>query len=166
MGGRARLPRAVERVFWRSVAAGVSTGQAAASAGVSHTKGKGWFIQAGGMAPVSLVEPSGRYLSMAEREEIAVLRGRTVVAQPSERVRHWTRGTGQVQKGFRSAESAGIGPSTAPHRCSATAAMLRPDRSRAAFRRPGGSSRGRTAPTRVPPATRTTTRPSLQPRPT
>lgn len=33
-----------------------------------------WFRHAGGMAPLSLDEPSGRYLSFAEREEIALLK--------------------------------------------------------------------------------------------
>ena len=33
-----------------------------------------WFRHAGGMAPLSLDEPTGRYLSFAEREEIALLK--------------------------------------------------------------------------------------------
>ena len=36
--------------------------------------GARWFRHAGGMPPISLDEPSGRYLSFAEREEIALLR--------------------------------------------------------------------------------------------
>src|SRR5699024_7248318 len=35
-----------------------------------------WFRHAGGMPPISLVEPTGRYLSFDEREEIAILRAR------------------------------------------------------------------------------------------
>jgi len=35
--------------------------------------GTRWFRHGGGMSPISLAEPSGRYLSFAEREEIAVL---------------------------------------------------------------------------------------------
>jgi len=81
MAGRPRLARHVERRFWRSVAAGLSIEDAAGSAGVSGTKGRQWFAQAGGMSPVSLAEPSGRYLSLAEREEIAVLRGRVSLRQ-------------------------------------------------------------------------------------
>lgn len=42
--------------------------------GVSKRLGVRWFREAGGMAPVTLDEPSGRYLSPVEREEIAVLR--------------------------------------------------------------------------------------------
>lgn len=33
-----------------------------------------WFRHAGGMSPISLAEPTGRYLSFAEREEIALLK--------------------------------------------------------------------------------------------
>jgi IS30 family transposase len=44
--------------------------------GVSQNLAKRWFRDGGGMATLELSEPSGRYLSMAEREEIAVLRGR------------------------------------------------------------------------------------------
>ena len=36
--------------------------------------GARWFRHAGGMPPISLDEPTGRYLSFAEREEIALLR--------------------------------------------------------------------------------------------
>ena len=42
--------------------------------GVSGRVGTRWFRHVGGMAPISLLEPSGRYLSFVEREEIALLR--------------------------------------------------------------------------------------------
>lgn len=42
--------------------------------GVSIPVASRWFRHAGGMPPISLVEPSGRYLSFAEREEIAILK--------------------------------------------------------------------------------------------
>jgi IS30 family transposase len=42
--------------------------------GVSGPVGTRWFRHGGGMSPISLAEPSGRYLSFAEREEIAVLK--------------------------------------------------------------------------------------------
>jgi IS30 family transposase len=48
---------------------------AAAAIGVSKSGGERWFRNGGGMPTLDLAEPSGRYLSMAEREEIAVLRG-------------------------------------------------------------------------------------------
>ena len=119
MGGRPVLPRVVERRFWRSVAAGVSTRQAAARAGVSHTKGKRWFIQAGGMSPVSLAEPSGRYLSMAEREEIAVLRGRISVREIARRI---GRAPSTVSR-----ELARNAPRGRPDRYRATSAQARAD---------------------------------------
>ncbi len=42
--------------------------------GVSGPVGTRWFRHGGGMSPICLAEPSGRYLSFAEREEIAVLK--------------------------------------------------------------------------------------------
>jgi IS30 family transposase len=47
---------------------------AAVAIGVSISIGKRWFRDGGGMATLELDEPTGRYLSVAEREEIAVLR--------------------------------------------------------------------------------------------
>ncbi len=73
--GRPRLPRQVERAFWRQVRAGLSTELASAAAGVAYNHGATWFRQGGGMPTMDLSEPSGRYLSMAEREEIAILAG-------------------------------------------------------------------------------------------
>ncbi|MET4166006.1 hypothetical protein ABIC25_002062, partial [Gordonia sp. PvP123] len=52
----------------------MSTAQASIAVGVSVPVGTRWFRHAGGMRPLSLDEPSGRYLSFAEREEIALLR--------------------------------------------------------------------------------------------
>ena len=60
--------------FWRAIARGVSSEVAAAEAGVSGPVGVRWFREGGGMATVTLTAPSGRYLSFAEREEIAILR--------------------------------------------------------------------------------------------
>jgi IS30 family transposase len=60
--------------FWVLIAQGLSSEQAAASVGVSAPVGSRWFRHAGGMTPMLLVAVSGRYLSLAEREEIAVLR--------------------------------------------------------------------------------------------
>ncbi len=78
MTGRPRLPRRLKREFWRQVAAGLSTKEAAAAAGVSYSSGERWFVEGGGMSPVELVEPSSRYLSMAEREEIAIMLAQNV----------------------------------------------------------------------------------------
>jgi transposase, IS30 family len=73
--GRPSVARREDRVrFWRAIACGVSSEDAAAGAGVSQAVGSRWFRQAGGMPPVMLAPLSGRYLSFAEREEIAILR--------------------------------------------------------------------------------------------
>lgn len=72
--GRPEPSRAVERAFWRLVASGVTSEDAAAEVGVSTPVGTRWFRHAGGMSPISLAEHSGRYLSFAEREEIALLK--------------------------------------------------------------------------------------------
>jgi DNA-binding CsgD family transcriptional regulator len=71
--GRPEPSRAVERVFWRLIASGASSEDAAAAVGVSTPVGSRWFRHAGGMPPISLADPSGRYLSFTEREEIALL---------------------------------------------------------------------------------------------
>jgi IS30 family transposase len=72
--GRPEPSRAVQREFWRLIATGITTVEAALGVGVSWPVGTRWFRHAGGMTPISLDEPSGRYLSFAEREEIALLR--------------------------------------------------------------------------------------------
>jgi len=65
-------------VFWIAIAAGRSSEDAAAEVGVSMHVGSRWFRRSGGMPPthlsVSAAPLSGRYLSFAEREEIALLR--------------------------------------------------------------------------------------------
>src|SRR5271154_6103996 len=61
--------------FWASIAAGASTEDASLDAGVSPPVGGRWFRRAGGMPPFHFSQSlSGRYLSFAEREEIAILR--------------------------------------------------------------------------------------------
>ncbi|MEU9246350.1 IS30 family transposase [Streptomyces sp. NPDC048385] len=72
--GRPEPSRAVQREFWRLIASGITSVQAAEGVGVSAPVGIRWFRHAGGMPPISLDEPTGRYLSFAEREEIALLR--------------------------------------------------------------------------------------------
>ncbi|MFI5987916.1 transposase, partial [Streptomyces sp. NPDC051555] len=72
--GRPEPSRAVQREFWRLIASGITSVQAAEGVGVSAPVGIRWFRHAGGMAPLSLNEPPGRYLSFAEREEIALLK--------------------------------------------------------------------------------------------
>ncbi len=73
--GHPKHRRDVERLFWREISKGLSSENAAAVVGVSPVIGSRWFRQRGGM-PLFLVKPvSGRYLSFAEREEIAMLNG-------------------------------------------------------------------------------------------
>jgi IS30 family transposase len=62
--------------FWAAIARGVSSGDAALEAGVSIPVGVRWFREGGGMSSVTQAPLSGRYLSFAEREEIAMLRAR------------------------------------------------------------------------------------------
>ncbi len=68
--------RHVEREFWRLIARGRRTEEAAVAVGVSTPVASRWFRHAGGMPPLSLAEPTGRYLSCHEREELALLRAR------------------------------------------------------------------------------------------
>jgi IS30 family transposase len=59
--------------FWEAIARGLSSEDAAVSCGVSPAVGARWFRQGGGMPSISLAPLSGRYLSFAERVEIAIL---------------------------------------------------------------------------------------------
>jgi transposase, IS30 family len=61
---------------WAAIARGLSSEEAGITAGVSPAVGVRWFRESGGMAPITLAPLSGRYLSFAEREEIALLRAR------------------------------------------------------------------------------------------
>jgi IS30 family transposase len=60
--------------FWKAIAHGLSSEDAAVVCGVSPAVGARWFRQGGGMPSTSLAPLSGRYLSFAEREEITVLK--------------------------------------------------------------------------------------------
>jgi IS30 family transposase len=69
--------RAERGRFWIAVAAGQSSEEAARTAGVSPPVGVRWFRECGGMPPSQLAasapKRSTRYLSRAEREELAIL---------------------------------------------------------------------------------------------
>ena len=65
--------RELEREFWREIRKGRLPREAAAAVGVSQPVGSRWFRHGGGMPSVELTPLSGRYLSFAEREEIALL---------------------------------------------------------------------------------------------
>ena len=66
--------REIEREFWKQVATGITSEVAAEAVGVSQAVGGRWFRHGGGMPPMDLNPGTGRYLSFAEREEIALLR--------------------------------------------------------------------------------------------
>jgi IS30 family transposase len=76
--GAPALRREVEREFWREVGKGLTSEDATAVVGVSPAAGTRWFRQRGGMPSFMLTPVTGRYLSFAEREEIAVLRAQGV----------------------------------------------------------------------------------------
>ncbi|MCU1640792.1 MAG: Transposase for insertion sequence element [Nocardia sp.] len=72
--GAPAIQRSVERLFWDKIAEGLLPTEAGVAVGVSPVMGSRWFRDAGGMSPYSWSRPGGRYLSFAEREEIALLR--------------------------------------------------------------------------------------------
>ena len=75
--GRPPVARREERHrFWAAIADGLSSEEAGVVAGVSPAVGVRWFREGGGMPTVSPAPLSGRYLSFAEREEIAMLNAR------------------------------------------------------------------------------------------
>ena len=73
--GHPKFQRHVEAAFWAEIVKGLLPIEAAAVVGVAQAVGQRWFRNAGGMPPFDLkFKPTGRYLSFAEREEIALLR--------------------------------------------------------------------------------------------
>lgn len=73
--GRPPVQRDVERGFWVKIAEGLSSEDAAVACGASGPVGVRWFRERGGMPSIQLTALSGRYLSFAEREHLALLRG-------------------------------------------------------------------------------------------
>jgi IS30 family transposase len=66
------MPKGFQRRFWQLIGQGWSTERAAAGVGVSADTGERWFRDGGGMAPISVAKPSGRFLTLAEREYLDV----------------------------------------------------------------------------------------------
>ena len=60
--------------FWAAIANGIKTEDAAIEAGVSSPVAFRWFRHAGGVNPCLPPTTTGRYLGVAEREDIALLR--------------------------------------------------------------------------------------------
>jgi IS30 family transposase len=69
--GRLPLPRVVRQAFWDGVRAGLPVAEAGVVSGAGRTSQE-WFRRAGGVKGNGPGPVSGRYLSLAEREEIAV----------------------------------------------------------------------------------------------
>jgi DNA-binding CsgD family transcriptional regulator len=72
--GAPSLRREVEREFWRQIAQGLSSEEAAVAVGASQAAGSRWFRERGGMSTFMLARVTGRSVSFAEREEIAMLK--------------------------------------------------------------------------------------------
>ncbi len=72
--GHPKYQRHVEVAFWVQIAKGLLAEQAAGVVGVAPAVGARWFHNAGAMSPFDLkFQSSGRYLSFAVWEEIALL---------------------------------------------------------------------------------------------
>ena len=71
--GRPTVAWRQDRVrFWAAIARGARSEDAAIEIGVSSAVGTRWFRHAGGVNPSLVPTVSGRYLSFAEREDIAI----------------------------------------------------------------------------------------------
>ena len=114
MGRRCVGRRLVQARFWEGIRAGMATVEAGRAAGVSHETARLWFIQAGGVIGNGPVPGRGRYLSLAEREEIAVGRAaglgvRAIAAalgrSPSTVCRELARNSGS--RGYRASVAQG-----------------------------------------------------------
>jgi len=70
--GRPGLARSERVVFWEGVRGGLGVAGAAAGAGIGHSAAWRLLGEAGGVKANGPIAGGGRYLSFAEREEIAV----------------------------------------------------------------------------------------------
>src|SRR4028118_2199868 len=98
--GRPTVAWREDRVrFWAAIARGVKTEDAAVEAGVSGPVAFRWFRHAGGVNPGLPARVSGRYLSSADREEIALWRAQRVGVR--EIARRLGRSPSTVSRGLR-----------------------------------------------------------------
>ena len=97
--GRPPIRRGVEWKFWVRIAEGMSSEEAGIACGVSGVVGSRWFREGGGMPTLRLGPDSGRYLSFAEREEIALLRAQA--AGVREIARQLGRSPSTISRGLR-----------------------------------------------------------------
>ncbi|XUK63743.1 Integrase catalytic domain-containing protein [Plantibacter sp. RU18] len=127
------MARVVQRVFWSRIRDGATSVDAAKAAGISSQQGDVWFRNAGGMVPLSLFPPSGRFLSISEREQIhaGISQGRSIRAiaasigrSPSTVLRELRRNLDRQQ--YRSRSKLGR-PVTVPWRYSPSLAQRRAD---------------------------------------
>jgi transposase len=70
---RSPIRRDLERAFWRRIAEGMTSEDAAGAVGVSGPVGARWFRERGGMAMFLITPVTGRNLSSDEREVMALL---------------------------------------------------------------------------------------------
>ncbi|HEY3481882.1 MAG TPA: IS30 family transposase [Streptomyces sp.] len=98
--GRPTVAWREDRVrFWAAITRGAKTEDAAAEAGVSGPVAFRWFRHAGGVNPALAPTVSGRYLSFAEREDIAILRAQG--AGVREIARRLTRDASTISRELR-----------------------------------------------------------------
>lgn len=71
--GKPSLRCDVERLFWREIAKGLTSEEAAIAVGASQATDSRWFRERGGMSTFMFAPLTGRYLSFQEREEIALM---------------------------------------------------------------------------------------------
>jgi IS30 family transposase len=116
--GRPPVPGAGRVRLWDGVRSGLSLREAAAAAGVHRHQAEAWFREAGGVKGNAPAAGRGRYLSLAEREEIAL-----GVAQGLA-VREIARRLGRAASTV-SREIARNSPARGPRRYRATAAQVR-----------------------------------------
>jgi len=94
--------------FWGAIARGSPSEAAAVEVGVSPAVGTRWFREAGGMPSVSQLPESGRHLSFAEREELAILHAH------SDRIRGIAKQLGRSHQRSRGSCDATPPPVAAP----------------------------------------------------
>jgi len=70
--GRPAAPRALQVQFWEGIRSGLGVAEAGRAAGVCDVLAFRWLRQAGGVKSNGPRRAGGRYLSVAEREEIAL----------------------------------------------------------------------------------------------